>query len=188
MPASALANWILACVASPDDRQYVLGDLAEEYAVRRADTSPMSATWWYWTQIVRSIPWLLWSPVSRSGWVPTLGVAGAACVAQAAVELTTAALVPGILQVGGRAAASLTLVVVLGSLAIVSGVAHRLRPGAGTLLALIASVPVLLRALHAGIEGLDGIHLSQVLESVAAPSAALVGAALAVNFPPSRRT
>lgn len=114
MLSARLANWILACVVSPDDRQYILGDLAEEYAVRRGDMSRMSARWWYWTQVLRSIPWLFWSPVRRSGWVAALGVAGAACVAQAAVELATAAVVPGILQVGTRGAVPLTLAVVLG--------------------------------------------------------------------------
>lgn len=185
MPSSRLANWILACVVSPADRQYVLGDLAEEYAVRRVQTSRTFAKWWYWSQVLRSIPWLLWSPVRRSGWVPVLRVACFACVAQAAVELTTASLVPGILRVSADGAVPLTLAVVLGSIVIVSGVANRVRPGAGTLLALMAGVAMLARTLHAGI---DEIHLSSVLESAAAPSGAFVGATLAVNFWPSRKT
>jgi hypothetical protein len=185
MLGSCLANWMLACALAPDDRQCVLGDLAEEYVVRRRYTSRTSAAWWYWTQVLRSIPWLLWSPVRRGGWVATLGVAFAACVAQAAVELTTALVVPGVFPDSAHGAAPVTLAVVLGSLVIVSWIASRVRPGAGTLLTLIASVAILARALRSGIEG---VHFSHVLESASAVSAALVGAALAVNVRPSRKT
>jgi hypothetical protein len=173
-----LANWLLACAAAPDDRRYILGDLAEEYAVRRAGTSRMSATWWYWTQVLRSVPWLLWIPVRRSGWLATLGVALLACAVQAAVELTTAAVLAGVVSNNARAAVLCTLALVLGSLVVVSCVASRVRPGAGTLITLIASVAVLVQALHLGI---DGIHLWYVLESASAPSAALVGSVLGVN-------
>jgi hypothetical protein len=175
---SRLANWILACAIAPADRQCILGDLAEEYAIRRGTTSRMSANFWYWTQVLRSIPWLLSGPVRRSGWMATFGVALAACAAQAAVELVTAAFLPGIIQGSARAAVPVALVVVLGSLVVVSCIASRIRPGAGTLLTLMASVAMLVRVFHAGIEG---VHLSHILESACAPSAAFVGAALAVN-------
>lgn len=135
--------------------------------------------------MLRSIPWLLWSPVRRSGWVATLGVAFAACAAQAAVELTTAAIFPGLVHGSEGATIPVALAVVLTSLVIVSCIARRIRPGAGMLLTLITGLAILTRLLRAGIEG---VHLAYVLESVSAPCAAFVGAALAVNLHPSRKT
>ena len=73
---------------------------------------------------------------------------------------------------------------VLTSLLIVSWIASRLRPGAGAMLTVIASVAILARTLSAGIEA---VHLSRLLEDMSAPSAALIGAALAVNIRPSRK-
>ncbi len=185
MPGSRLANVILACALARDDRQYVLGDLAEEYAALRVKTSPTAATLWCWMQVLRSMPWLWWNPVRRSGWAATLGVAAAACAAQAAVELTAAIVVPGVLPAGARSTVALTLVVVCGSLIAISCLANRVRPGAGVMLTLIVSVATLARTLHAPIEGL---HLVAVLENASAPSAALVGAALAVHVRISHKT
>lgn len=183
MPGSRLANLILACAVAPEDRQHVLGDLAEEYAARREDTSRTSALWWYWTQVVRSIPWLLWIPVCRSGLVATLGVALAACVVQAGIELIAAAMSP-LPAHGSARAGGPTLALVLGSLVVVSCVASCVRSGAGTLVTAIASAAVLARFFHAGI---DGLHPSDVLASMSAPSAAFIGAALAVNFRRARK-
>lgn len=175
---SRLAEWILGGAVPQDDRQYVFGDLAEEYADRRRHASRLSAQWWYWTQVLRSIPWLLWIPVRRSGSVATSSIALVACSVQAIIELTTASLLPRITRMDALLFAPFSLLIVLTSLVLVSWIANRVRPGAGTLLALIAGVSVLTRALHAGIVT---IHLSSVLEGVAAPAAAFVGAALAVN-------
>jgi len=88
------------------------------------------------------MPWLLWRAVRRGGWVSTLGVASAAAAAQAMLELTIAQMVPGSFQESGRGAASVTLAVVLASLVIVSWIASRVRPGAGALLTVIASVAI----------------------------------------------
>jgi hypothetical protein len=180
-----IANWILACAATPEDRHYMLGDLDEEYVVLLDETSRMTATWWYWTQVLRSIPWLLWIPVRRSGWAVTLGVTAAACAAQASVELTTAAVVPAIVDAGTVRSGALTLAVLWGSLVVVSCIASRIRPGAGTLLAVVAVVAMLGRTLHAPFEA---VHFSYILLNASAPCAALFGAALAVNVQNPRNT
>jgi hypothetical protein len=182
---SRIASAILAWALSPDDRQVVLGDLVEEYAIRREERSALSARWWYWSQVLRSVPWLLWSPVPRIGWAGTVGVASAACAAQAAIELTTAIVFPRVFHSDARGAVPGTFAVVLGSMVIVSWIANRVRPGAGALLTLIASVDIVARALHVDIEN---VHLSQVLEGASAPMAALLGTALAVNIRPAARS
>lgn len=179
MHRSRLANLVLACFVAREERQHLLGDLAEEYVLRCAYSSRASSNCWYWGQVLRSIPWLLWSPVRRDGVLPTLRVALAACAVQAAIEMTVATLLPAPNRGGTHAAFSSTLAIVLGSVVIVSCVASRIRAGAGTVITLIAIAGMLARSLHAEP---DLLHLSDVLERAAAPSAAFVGAAAAVNI------
>jgi hypothetical protein len=179
---SRLADWLLACAVAPDERRALLGDLVEEYAIRRGDTSRVAASCWYGTQLLRSIPWLLWIPVRRSGLMATIGVTLVACAAQAAVELLTARVLPRVVDVTARGYLPVALAVVVGSLVVVSYVASRVRPGAGTLLGLIVIVTMLARVLHSGMTGVD---LSTALEGMCASSAAFVGSALAVNAPHS---
>lgn len=51
----ALARWLLRCATPIDDRNDVLGDLAEEFATRAASRGPSEARAWYWRQTLRSI-------------------------------------------------------------------------------------------------------------------------------------
>jgi hypothetical protein len=115
--------------------------------------------------------------------VATIGVAAAACAGQAILELSAALVVPQILKQGGHGGDAVMLTMVLGSLVVVSWMANRIRPGAGTLLTLIVSAVIAARVLGSRAAG---IHVAQSLESVSAPSATLLGAALALNVRPPR--
>jgi hypothetical protein len=63
-----------------------LGDLAEEYAVRAQRTTSLHAKTWYWGQLARSMPQMMWLDVRRQGWVMTLAVALGAWVVASLVE------------------------------------------------------------------------------------------------------
>ena len=172
---SRLADWVLAGAASPEDRQAVVGDLVEEYAIRAREGSRLCASCWYWGQVVRAVPWLLWLPVRRDGWFGALAVALAACAVQAGVELVAAAVIRAFAVPGASISLSIGLMVVLVSMFVVSYAAARLRPGAGTLLTLIAVVAVLAQSLALGPSALGLAHVAAAL---AAPSAAFAGAAI----------
>src|SRR6185503_10459098 len=51
----AIARWLLRRATPIDDRNDVLGDLAEEFAARAASGRPSEARAWYWRQTLRSI-------------------------------------------------------------------------------------------------------------------------------------
>lgn len=71
-----------------------LGDLAEEYALRAQGTTTLRASRWYWGQLVRSMPQMMWMDIRRQGWVATLAVAIGAWVIAGLVEsMADAALV-----------------------------------------------------------------------------------------------
>ena len=69
-----LATLLLRTVLPARDRETLLGDLLEEYAL----IAQHAADRWYWRQAFRSVAPILWSNIRRGGWLKTLGVALAA--------------------------------------------------------------------------------------------------------------
>src|SRR5262249_48242220 len=124
-----------------------------------------------WRQVVGSIPRLLWMLVCRGGLWFTGGAALAACSAQAAVELTAVRFLP----VFFARSEVFALGFVLLSLGFVSYAAGRLRPGAGTLVGVIAVASLIGHGIQ---DQTAGFRLLSLIESVSGPSAAFAGAAL----------
>jgi MacB-like protein len=50
-----LARWLIARIAPPTDRPWLLDDLEELYAIRYATSGALRAAAWYWSQTLRSI-------------------------------------------------------------------------------------------------------------------------------------
>jgi hypothetical protein len=69
------ANALLSCFLYEFPHDLILGDLEEEYSLRARDTSPRSASRWYWGQVYRSIVPLIFVSIRRRAWLVTLGVA-----------------------------------------------------------------------------------------------------------------
>jgi hypothetical protein len=178
-----LAEWILACVAAPADRGPAIGDLAEEYELRLRSGSALRAGWWYWSQVLRSVPWLAWTPVRRSGLFATLLVALAACACQAGLELGIRSVMAHLPSTSGDARLLVASIVVLASMAAVSFACARIRPGASSVLTLVALTAVALQLLLRNGAGLSVAQ--QFVAIVAPPSAACLGGALSWRVRPS---
>ena len=90
----ALATWLLYRVAPEGDREPLIGDLEEEYALRvRADSSYAPRAW-YLRQICSSIPPVLRIRIAREAWFATLGVALVAYFAVGLGQLAVAWAIP----------------------------------------------------------------------------------------------
>lgn len=139
------AGWILACVLPPRELEAVIGDLEEEYAFRSRSLPLQSASWWYWSQIVRSVPLLLLASVRRGGWLATLTTAVGACLVQAIVELTTKSAISTVFAHDARLPAVLALLVTIPTLVLVSYLATRIRPGAAAVLTALIVIAVLVQ-------------------------------------------
>jgi hypothetical protein len=72
---SRVATWFLARAVPERHREAVLGDLHEEYAFRLRSATVSTADRWYWGQVCRSVPTLVWSSAKDGRWIATLGVA-----------------------------------------------------------------------------------------------------------------
>jgi hypothetical protein len=171
-----LADWILACAVAPADREAAVGDLVEEYAIRVRDGSLLRAACWYWGQVVRSAPWLIWTAVRRGGWFGTFCVALTACLCQAGVELGIRAAITRLPPADGDARLLAATAMVLASLVVVSFASGRIRPGASSVLTAMALMAVVVQLFLRNGAGLSVGR--QLVAIIAGPSAACVGGLL----------
>ena len=168
-----LAAWLLERLLPAPVLEYALGDLAEEYVLRKESGS--AATRWYWLQIARSLPVLFRHAVRSAGTFRTIAVA---LVLQFAASTTETLTLTGI---GFLGLSELTLqlvsvVIGLAGAACAGYVAARIRPPAAPLMAAITFAVVVTLMLTNG----DGVPLwYQVLFLLAGPLAPLAGGAVA---------
>jgi hypothetical protein len=174
---SRWSRWILGCVLPARDVDVVMGDLIEEHAVRSRSTAAARASQWYWGQICRSIPPLLWASVQQGGWLSTLGVALGACIVQAIVELTSKLAISSLFA-PDAGLGPLTLMVTLPTLVLVSYFAARIRPGAAIVMAALVVVAVVVQLAVKG----DQLPIGgQIAALFIGPMAAFSGGVLSLK-------
>jgi hypothetical protein len=137
-----MATWVLERVLPERDREAILGDLIEEYALRARSTAPSVVSRWYWAQVCRSIPRVVWGSVSRERWLPTLGVAIAAYIAAGALEFAGTVAISKLISPDAPVYTVISLVVGLATMVIGGYFATWIRPGAGTVMAAIVMIGV----------------------------------------------
>lgn len=177
--APSLATWLLESLLPKTDRDAVLGDLIEEYAIRARSASPATVARWYWGQVSRSIPQVMWFAIRRGGLPSTLSVALAAYVAIGPVESAALAAIARLL--GGRPHTLVGVMVGLATIAVVGYVATWVRPGAAQALAAIVLIAVVL--LMATMSGSAPLWYGLTF-LIVGPVAALAGGTLCL----ARRT
>jgi hypothetical protein len=97
-PILRLATRALVLLMPRHQRESILGDLAEEHALREK-SDPSSARKWYWSQLISSIPPLAWARFAHGGWPIPLGIAVLAYAAVGAAELAVNwAIVPALVS------------------------------------------------------------------------------------------
>jgi len=173
-----VAAAVLGFVLPRQDVEVIIGDLEEEDVACQLSSGGSSR--WYWLQIARSLPSLIWLPISRDGWRSTFAVAFGACVVQIVIEVTTAVAMRELSSPRAQWPAVLALVLTLASLALVSYTAVRIRAGAGIALAGLASAAIILRLAldaHAGVE----VPLQAVAVLLVAPATVIMGGRLSLR-------
>jgi len=82
-----VALCILSRLVSEGEREPLVGDLAEEYALRASAVSSSAALKWCLRQVWASVPAVLWARLTRVPWISTIGVALLAYIAVGVAEL-----------------------------------------------------------------------------------------------------
>ena len=141
---SRLAISLLESLLPEEHRDAIVGDLIEESALRARSSSRASATWWYWGQVARSIPPVLWSELRRGHWFGTLGAAILAYIAASVLEWVGTFLVLELLHPDSRLATGLSVIVGLATMVLGGYGAASIRQGAAQALAGIIFIVVAL--------------------------------------------
>jgi hypothetical protein len=175
------AEWVLACVMSPRDLEVLIGDLDEERALLSRSMARREVAGWYWSQVVRSIPLLLWASVRRGGFFATVTAAVGACIVQSIVELTTKSVLSSLFTHHASLPALLALLVTIPTLVFVSYLAARIRPGAAIALTVLIVLAIVVQLMMK--TGNNMSLWNQVAALLIAPSAAFAGGVLAVRKP-----
>jgi hypothetical protein len=139
---SPVASWLLAQVLPERNREVVLGDLHEEYVLRaRLDRFP-TADRWYWGQVCRSIPRLVWNSARQSRWPSTLAVAIGAYILAGIFEFAATWAISKLLAPGTKAFTVVNLVFGLATFVLAGYIAAWIRPAAANFLAGIVLMVV----------------------------------------------
>jgi hypothetical protein len=177
---SRAATWLLARLLPARDRDAIIGDLVEEYALRAQSSSSAIATRWYWGQVCRSLPAFLWSSLKRGQWIGTVGVAMVMYVVANGLEAIGDVAISRLLHLTPESHSHIvvSLVVGLTTMALGGYVAARTRRNADMVLAslILIGVAVLMVAIP------DSVPLwYQIAFLVAGPLASLAGGWLFVR-------
>jgi hypothetical protein len=141
-PPPRIAGWFLESLLPDRDREVVMGDLAEEYAIRAQVASPASVSRWYLGQVYRSLPPVLWSAVRRGRWVGTLSVALGTYIAAGILEFWADAALSRLLAQNPRVNTVVSLIVGLTTMVLGGYVAMWIRRGAARALAGVVTIGV----------------------------------------------
>ena len=147
---SRVGNWLIGRVVNERNREAVLGDLAEEYVLRARSTDASTVSLWYWGQVCRSLPPLLWAAFKGGRWLPTLIVAMGAYIVAGLFEFAATAALAKLMAPDGRIFTLLVLTVGLMSMMMSGYLAAWVRPGAATVLAGIVLLVVAILMVRFG--------------------------------------
>jgi len=166
------ATWFFSRLVPKVDREHLIGDLAEEYALRaRTDSSSVAAKW-YLRQICASTVPVMRIRLARAVWLTTLGVALRAYLVLGAAQLAIGWALP---TSYGPTYDPLGLVISFPVIVLIGYFAERSRRRAATVLAAMMLLAVTALTLFTTE---DAPLWFRVAAFVVGPVAALVGSAL----------
>jgi hypothetical protein len=176
--------WIVSRLVPEREREPLVGDLSEEYAVRANAASSSVALKWCLRQVCASAPPLLWANLRRVAWLSTIGVAMLAYVAVGVVEF---GVNWGLSIASGHETAAYNpvgMLITFPMVVIIGYSTARLRPSAPAVLATMMVVAVTVMTLSAN----ESVPLwYRIAYFVVGPAAAILGGAVKrLRFAPER--
>ncbi|HTB66309.1 MAG TPA: hypothetical protein VK727_08775 [Steroidobacteraceae bacterium] len=173
--ALQVATWTFSWLAPRSQREAVLGDLLEEYALRANAASASAARRWYLRQLCASALPLLWTRLTRSAWISTLGVALCAYLTVGVVELIVNWALASSAAAGTAAYNPLGMFITFPMVVLIGYFAARFRRAAPIVLGAIMLLNVTAMTLWA-TESLPGWY--RIAYFLVGPAALLIGRAL----------
>jgi len=164
---------VLERLLPEDVADAIVGDLAEEHALRVGTMGSRRAACWYWGQIVRSLGPVLRTAFRSGDWVPAWVVGFVAYSFAVSVEAAARAAVA---PVATHTAVDAIPVLLLyaGALVLAARVAERVRTGAALAVALVVALTAVVHLVSGGPMPL----WYRLVFPIVGPAAALAGGAL----------
>lgn len=172
--APGLVLWLLSRLVPGHQREPLVGDLLEEFALRAKASSLPAARRWILRQAFASVPPLLWAALTRTAWLSTLGVALLAYIAVGVAEFLVNWALSGAPS-GGAAYRPLGLLVTFPAVVFIAYLAARFRRGAPLVLGAAMLLAVTLITLTS-TESAPAWYRAAYF--VVGPAAVFIGSAL----------
>jgi hypothetical protein len=137
--ALPVVTWIFSWLVPKDVREPLMGDLAQEYALRVEPGSASAARKWYLRQILMSIPPLLWTRLTRAVWLSTLGVAVLAYFTVGVVQIVIRWAISSSLTTGYN---RLDVIIIFPLIVLIGYFAERLRRRAAIVLGAMMLIAI----------------------------------------------
>ena len=178
--ALQVATWMLSRLVPESEREPLVGDLTEEYALRANAASASAALKWYLQQVCASVLPLLWTRLTRAAWISTLGVALLAYIAVGVVELTVNWAISRSPETGTYTYNPLALIIMFPTVVLIGYAAARFRRRAAIVLGAMMLLAVTLMMLLS-TERMPAWF--RIAYFVVGPAAAFIGSALRSRRP-----
>lgn len=136
------ASWVIDYVLPIPYRDWMLGDLIEEYALLLESKSYSSASRWFWSQTSRSVPHLAWFYLRSGRWVTSVSTAIAVYISMGMLKFAVDLMISKLLVPQPVTYVILAPIVFLATTVSGGLVAARLRRGAAIFLALFVLITV----------------------------------------------
>ncbi len=176
--------WLVSRLVPEREREPLLGDLIEEYALRANAASASAALKWCLQQVCASAPPLMCASLSRTAWISTIGIAMLAYIAVGIVEF---GVDWGLSIASGQGSAAYNpagMLITFPMVVVIGYFAARLRPSAPVVLATLMLTAVTVMTLSAN-ENVPRWY--RFAYFVAGPAAAILGGAIKrLRFAPGR--
>lgn len=173
--ALQVATWVLSRFVPAAEREPIIGDLVEEYALRASASSSSAALNWYLQQVCTSAAPLLWARLRSVAWISTIGVALLAYIAVGVAETTVNWAISNRTATGAFAFKPLGLMIIFPMIVLIGYLAARFRRGAPIVLAAMMLLVVSLMTLFTSENMPLGYRIAYF---IAGPSAAFIGGSL----------
>jgi hypothetical protein len=170
-----VAMWILLRLVPEGEREPLVGDLTEEYALRANATSSSAAFKWYLQQVCSSAPPLVWARLTRAAWISTVGVALLAYIAVGVVEFIVNWAISSSPATGTDAYRPLGMIITFPMAVLIAYFAARFRRGAPIVLGAMMLLAVTVMTLST-TESMPLWY--RIAYFFVGPAAAFIGSAL----------
>ena len=138
-----LAEMVLETLLPSDEHDALIGDLHEEYALR-ASVSGAAASRWYWSQVLRSSPSIVWRQCRHGRWISNVAIGIAAYIVVGALNAAGAWLIARWAGEALMTNYATTAAVALTAIAAGAHLASRIRPSAGHIVGCLAAIVAVL--------------------------------------------